>query len=129
MYRILARLERLSDDDVRTLAHAWHRQDATTRRRAWTHAMVAIAEAGREEALNELRESVTAWMRARRSEFGGLGGLLGQMAETAAARRAAAPAILDAGAALLAMDALDPDDVAVLSRPWKTLIEEGGQDA
>ena len=123
IHRILVRLETLSDDDVRTLADAWQREDATARQRAWTRAKVAIADAGREEELAELRESVASWMSARRSEFGGIEGLLGGMAETAAARHAAAPAILDAGAALLAMDALDPDDQAVLSRPWTTLSE------
>jgi hypothetical protein len=39
-------------------------------------------------------------------------------------RRTAAPAFIDAAAAILAGDALDPDEQRVLAGPWRALTEE-----
>jgi hypothetical protein len=68
--------------------------------------------------------SVSSWMQANASDFQGIEGLLGGAGGPAGVRRAAAPAFIDAAAAILAADALDPDEQRVLAGPWRTLTEE-----
>jgi hypothetical protein len=62
-------------------------------------------------------------MQATRSDFQGIGGLLGQEGDHVSVRRAAAPAVLDAVAALLAERDLNASDFDLLTRPWRIATE------
>jgi hypothetical protein len=74
--------------------------------------------------LDRVRVSVGSWMQANSSDFQGIEGLLGGAGGPAGVRRAAAPAFIDAAAAILAGDALDPDEQRVLAGPWRSLTED-----
>lgn len=119
--QILGRLNSLTDDDVWFLADQWQKEDAAARRRAWAKAKSGVEAAGSEGVLNEARRVVGDWMKAERTDFHGIEGLLGSAGSMAAGRQAAAPAILDAVVATLAADALDESDRDVLVSPWRSL--------
>ena len=119
--QILGRLDSLTDDDVWFLADQWQKADAAARRRAWARAKAAVVAAGSEGVLNEARRVVGDWMKAERTDFHGIEGLLGSAGSMAAGRQAAAPAVLDAVVATLGADALDDYDCDVLVSPWRSL--------
>jgi hypothetical protein len=121
---LLASMELLEDDDVAYLAELWEKEDGDARRSAWGKAKPFIEKAGLTRDLDRVRTSVSSWMQANASDFQGIEGLLGGAGGPAGARRAAAPAFIDAAAAILAADALDPDEQRVLARPWRSLTED-----
>lgn len=125
---LLASLDQLTDDDVRFLADLWQHQDAAARRRAWAKAKVAIERNGSDRELTRVRTAVGEWMQANRADFQGIEGLLGSAGPVAGGRRSAAPALIDAAAAIAAGDELEGDDRDVLLRPWRAMtIEEDNQ--
>jgi len=119
--QILGRLDSLTDDDVWFLADQWQKEDAAARRRAWAKAKSGVEAAASESILTEVRRVVGDWMKAERTDFHGIQGLLGSAGSMAAGRQAAAPAVLDAVVATLAADALDDYDRDVLLGPWRSL--------
>lgn len=121
---LLASMELLEDDDVAYLAELWEKEDGDARRSAWGKAKPAIDKAGLTRDLDRVRIAVGSWMQANSSDFQGIEGLLGGAGGPAGVRRAAAPAFIDAAAAILATDALDPDEQRVLAGPWRALTEE-----
>jgi hypothetical protein len=121
---LLASMDLLDDDDVAYLAELWDKEDGDARRAAWATAKPAIEKAGLMGDLDKVRSSVSSWMQASSSDFQGIEGLLGGAGGPAGARRAAAPAFIDAAAAILAGDALEGDESSVLLRPWQRLTEE-----
>ena len=122
--QILGRLDSLTDDDVWFLADQWQKEDAAARRRAWAKAKSGVEAAGSESILTEVRRVVGNWMKAERTDFHGIQGLLGSAGSMAAGRQAAAPAVLDAVVATLAADALDDYDRDVLLGPWRSFDAE-----
>jgi hypothetical protein len=120
---LVASLDLFADDDVAYLAELWEKEDGGARRSAWGKAKPFIEKAGLTRDLDRVRSSVSSWMQANASDFQGIEGLLGGAGGPAGVRRAAAPAFIDAAAAILAGDALDPDEQRVLVGPWRTLIE------
>ena len=126
---LLAGLDLLTDDDVWFLADLWQKEDAAARRRAWPKAKAAIEAAGADRELTRVRTAVGEWMQASRSDYQGLEGLLGASGPVAGSRRTAAPALIDAAAAILAGDALDRADQAVLLGPWQTLTSDEGDQS
>ena len=126
---MLADLATLDEDDVWYLAELWQAEDAAARQRSWAKAKKRIEATGREPLLAEVRGAVGSWMKAGQSDFSGIHGLLGTASAATGGRQAAAPAIIDAAAAILAGDSLDRDEEDVLLRPWDTMLEdEGGDD-
>ena len=121
---LLASMELLEDDDVAYLAELWEKEDGDARRSAWGKAKPAIEMRGLTRDLDRVRTSVSSWMQANASDFQGIEGLLGGAGGPAGVRRAAAPAFIDAAAAILAGDALDEGERSVLIRPWQRLTEE-----
>jgi len=121
---LLASMDLLDDDDVAYLAELWDKEDGDARRAAWATAKPQIEKAGLMGDLDKVRSSVSSWMQASSSDFQGIEGLLGGAGGPAGARRAAAPAFIDAAAAILAGDALEEDERSVLLRPWQRLTEE-----
>jgi hypothetical protein len=121
---LLAGLDLLTDDDVWYLADLWSKEDDAARRRAWVKAKTAIEEADLTRDLDRVRSSVGAWMQSNSSDFTGIEGLLGSSGSGASSRRGAAPAFIDAAAAILAGDALDEGEQKVLLRPWRELGED-----
>jgi hypothetical protein len=113
----------LSEDDIPLLADAWEREDDAARRRAWSRAKTEVERRRLGGALDRARGEVGRWAAAGRSDYHGIGGLMGMPTREAQERAQAAPAILDAVVALLAGDALDDDERAVLARPWEALRE------
>ena len=124
---LLASMEMLDDEDVDFLAEMWEKEDQSARGNAWALAKPAIDKAGLMKELDRVRMSVGEWMRTSSSDFQGIEGLMGSSGGPAGARRAAAPAFIDAAAAILAGDALDADARQVLARPWRSLTEEGSE--
>ncbi len=121
---LLASMDLLADDDVAYLAELWDKEDKRARGSAWAKAKPAIEQAGLTRDLDRVRVSVSSWMQASPSDFQGIEGLLGGAGGPAGARRAAAPALIDAAAAMLAGEALDSDEQRVLTGPWRTLTED-----
>jgi len=121
---LLASLDLLTDDDVWYLADLWTKEDDADRRQAWVKAKAAIEAAGLTGELDRVRGSVGTWMQASSSDFTGIEGLLGSSGSGASGRRGAAPAFIDAAAAIMAGDALDERDQKVLLGPWRGLGED-----
>jgi hypothetical protein len=121
---LLASMDLLDDDDVAYLGELWDKEDGDARRSAWARAKPAIEKDGLMSELDKVRSSVSSWMQASSSDFQGIEGLLGGAGGPAGARRAAAPAFIDAAAAILAGDALEESERSVLVRPWQRLTEE-----
>ena len=121
---LLASMDLLSDDDVFDLAESWAKVDEDARRDAWVKAKAAIEQAGLMKELDRVRVSAGEWMQANSSDFHGIEGLMGGAGGPAGARRAAAPALIDFAAAILAGDALDEEDRRVLVHPWRKLTED-----
>ena len=74
--------------------------------------------------LDRVRISVGEWMQTTSSDFQGIEGLMGGSGGPAGARRAAAPALIDYAAAILAGNELEEDDRGVLVRPFRGLTED-----
>jgi hypothetical protein len=121
---LLAGLDLLTDDDVWYLADLWAKEDEAARREAWAKAKTAIERSGLTRELDRIRSSVGAWMQANSSDFTGIAGVIGSSGQGASGRRGAAPAFIDAAAAILAGDALDEDEQKVLLGPWRGLGED-----
>ena len=121
---LLASMDMLDDDDIGYLAELWEKEDTDARRTAWSKAKPAVEKAGLMKDLDRVRMSVGSWMQASASDFQGIQGLMGSSGGPAGARRSAAPAFIDAAAAILAGDALDPDEQRVLAGPWRMLTED-----
>jgi hypothetical protein len=121
---LLASMDLLDDEDIDYLAEMWEKEDQGARGSAWALAKPAIEKAGLMKELDRVRMSVGEWMRASSSDFQGIEGLMGSSGGPAGARRAAAPAFIDAAAAILAGDALAADEQQVLARPWRSLTED-----
>jgi hypothetical protein len=121
---LLASLDLLTDDDVWYVADLWSKEDEAARRQAWAKAKAQIEASGLTSELDRVRGSVGAWMQANSSDFTGIEGLLGSAGSGASGRRGAAPAFIDAAAAIIAGDALDERDQKVLLGPWRGLAED-----
>lgn len=120
---LLATLDLLTEDDAWFLADQWEREDADARKQAWAKAKAAIEERGLTKELDRLRGSIGGWMQVNRSDLD-LQGMLGMGSSGSGARQSAAPALMDATAALLAGDALTKEEAGVLLRPWQSLDED-----
>jgi hypothetical protein len=116
---LLASLELMTDDDAWFLADQWGQEDATARQRAWASAKTVIEKRGLTQELDRLRGSIGGWMASNSSDFQGLASIFGSAGSGASARQSAAPALIDAAAALLAGDGLSDEDAGVLLRPWQ----------
>lgn len=123
--RLLEALDPLTEDEMLVLVEAWDEQDEATRRRAWAKAKQEISRRGLDRTLERARHSVGRWAAAGRSDYHGIGGLLGLPGGEARLRMLAAPAVLDAVAAMLAERILEDDELEVLMRPWQALQDEG----
>ena len=121
---LLASLELMTDDDVWYLADLWAKEDDGARRQAWVKAKATIERAGLTRDLDRVRTSVGEWMQANSSDFTGIEGLLGSAGSGASGRRGAAPAFIDAAAAIIAGDALDEGQQKVLLGPWRGMADD-----
>lgn len=117
------RLPGLDRGELFALAGAHGSRDAA-REDAWTAARKVVTDDHLERALDRLRSEVGAWATH-------LGSITGQEAGSglsdllmADARRAAAPAVLDAAVALLLGDRLPERDSEALLRPWNRVFAE-----
>jgi hypothetical protein len=119
----------LTEDDMLVLVEAWEREDEPARRRAWGRAKDEISRRGLDRSLEHARHTVGRWAAASRSDYHGIGGLLGLPTDGARLRMLAAPAVLDAAVALLAESGLDDEEQATLMRPWRSLMELTVEDA
>ena len=127
--QLLDQLPAVTAEDALLMAQLWEEEDAAGRKRAWQRAKASIERAKLGEVLDRAREDVGFWMQATPSDFQGIGGLLGQEGDHVSVRRAAAPAVLDAVAALLAERDLQASDFDLLTRPWRIATEyEKGPD-
>ncbi len=118
---LFARLPRLDRGELFALAGAHHVRDAA-REEAWKSVREVVATDRVEQDLDRLRSEIGAWATH-------LGSITGQEAGTgtselllADARRAAAPAVLDAAVALLLGSRLPERDRTVLLRPWRRVL-------
>ncbi|HWH36235.1 MAG TPA: hypothetical protein VNT28_00480 [Candidatus Limnocylindrales bacterium] len=121
---LLDELDLLTEDDIPLLVEAWQREDDAARRRAWSRAKAEIDRRRLGGALDRARSEVGRWAAAGRSDYHGIGGLMGMPTREAQERAQAAPAILDAVVALLAGQALDDEEHAILAAPWQALQAE-----
>jgi hypothetical protein len=121
--QLLDQLPAVTSEDALLMAQLWEEEDSASRQRAWQRAKTSIERAKLGEVLDRAREDVGFWMQATRSDFQGISGLLGQEGDHVSVRRAAAPAVLDAVAALLAERDLQASDFDLLTRPWRIATE------
>ena len=117
---LLAELPYLDRGELLALAGARKKHQAA-RRAAW-RAVEDAASQDRGRGLDRLRREVAAWATR-------LGAIVGDEAGSGLAdlmladvRKAAAPTVLDAAAALLYQDDLSESDRAVLLDPWLSII-------
>ncbi len=118
---LLARLPFLDRGELLALAGA-QTTDRSDRRAAWRAIEDAAAAQDGGRSLDRLRHEVAAWATR-------LGAIVGDEAGSGLAdlmladvRKAAAPTVLDAAAALLVRDALSESDRAILLDPWLAVI-------
>ena len=126
---LLASLDLMTDDDAWFLADQWNQEDAAARKRAWASVKTVVEKRGLGKELDRLRGSIGGWMAAKSSDFQGIEGLLGSAGSGPGARQSAAPALVDAAAALIAGDGLSDDESGVLLRPWRALDADGDERA
>ncbi|HVM29780.1 MAG TPA: hypothetical protein VM305_03300 [Candidatus Limnocylindrales bacterium] len=125
---LLEQLGPLTEDDMLVLVEAWEREDEAARRRAWTRAKTEISQRGLDRSLEHARHTVARWAAAGRSDYHGIGGLLGLPNDGARLRMLAGPAVLDAVVGMLAGDGLDDLERDTLTRPWRALHESAEAD-
>ncbi len=126
--RVLAFLEQLKGVDLeraRALGAAWTAADPDARADAWRTVKAAAGEAGRERALQRVRDEVLRWAATWQGWAWGPFGLEGvpQGLTNADTWAGAAPAAMDAGAALVVGDLLPAEVAEVLRAPWAALVE------
>ncbi len=121
--QLLGELPSITEEDALLMAQLWADEDQAARQRAWQRAKATIERKGLTKALDNARKEVTGWMQATSSDYQGISGLLGREGDHMIVKRAAAPAVLDAVAALLAERDLFGEDYDVLSRPWRIALE------
>ena len=118
---LLAELPYLDRGELLALAGA-QQKEQVARRAAWRAVENAAASRDGGRSLDRLRHEVAAWATR-------LGAIVGDEAGSGLAdlmladvRKAAAPTVLDAAAALLYQDDLSESDRAVLLDPWLSVI-------
>lgn len=121
---LLDALDTVTEDEVPVLIEAWQAEDEAARRRAWATAKEEIERQRLGRSLDRARSEVGRWAATARSDYHGIGGLMGMPSREAQERSLAAPALLDAAVALLARPALDEEEYGVLSRPWQALQDD-----
>jgi len=119
---LYARLRRLDPGDLLALAGAYGANDPA-REAAWQAVHGIVAAGHLEGDLDRVRATVGTWA-ARVGSIAGqqIGSAMGDQPMTDA-RRAAAPAVLDAAVALLLGDRLTADDRTALLRPWESVLD------
>jgi hypothetical protein len=127
--QLIDALWELSVEDTLLLGQLWSEDGAETRQRAWQRAKPAIERAGLDDLLNQVRGEVGQWMQATPADYQGIGGLLGRESGEVLIRRAAAPAVLDAAAGVLAEPDLMIEDVDALLHPWRVANEPDDEPA
>ncbi|CAN5801150.1 hypothetical protein BH24CHL6_BH24CHL6_16610 [soil metagenome] len=121
--KLIDALWELSVEDTLLLGQLWSEDGAEIRQRAWQRAKPAIERARLEDLLDRVRGEVGQWMQATPADYQGIGGLLGRETADVLIRRAAAPAVLDAVAGVLAEPDLMIEDLDALLRPWRVANE------
>jgi hypothetical protein len=112
----------LDSATLRKIREAWNEIDESHRLAAWDRVKRSLERTGRNSQMNETRERVRAWVSDLPSGAGlwnVFPGLDRRHKNTMATRLAAAPAVLDAAAAVIVGDTLDESDLAVLEGPFR----------
>ncbi|MGZ3586923.1 MAG: hypothetical protein ACXVAE_00820 [Candidatus Limnocylindrales bacterium] len=125
---VVAFVERLKAVDLETaraLGAAWMAADADARSAAWQAVKAAAQGAGRERALQRARDEVVHWATTWQGWAWGTYGLEGvpQGLSSADTWSGAAPAALDAAAALVVRDLIGPEVAEILQGPWTSAVE------
>ena len=111
---------KLSPVELREVRAAWDELDESKRRRTWLRVKQALRQTRRQPLMDETRERVRAWV----NDVPALMGIYNfhafpgvNLEDPLTAKSEAAPAVLDAAAALIVGDLLDQDDRELLERP------------
>lgn len=124
---VLDRLKLVDLEGARALGAAWMAADAEARAAAWQQVKSAVAAAGRGGALQRARDEVLRWATTWQGWAWGTYGLEGvpQGLSSADTWAAAAPAAMDAAAALVVADVIDAAAFETLCGPWLAATEGG----
>ncbi len=115
----LAELPRLDRGQLLAIEAAWESTDPAARAIAWTTVQGRAVASGREKDLERGREAIVHWASTPEAITGQESGTRLDLLLTDLRRRAA-PALIDAAAAVLLGDALDEGTRDVLLSPWRS---------
>jgi hypothetical protein len=122
LLRFMDRAAHLDLEETRALGGAWQAVAQADRSRAWARVRTLLRTTGRERLVGGVAEEIERWGRAQGGspwtwEFGTMTDV-----DRGDIRRAAMPPLLDAAAAIVLRDALDPADREVLAGPWEAIV-------
>jgi len=122
---LLDGLKPIDLERARALGAAWMAADPTARTAAWQQVKVAAASSGRSAALQRARDEVLHWATTWQGWAWGTYGLEGvpQGVASADTWSAAAPAAMDAAAAEVVADLIEPEAYETLRGPWVSATE------
>lgn len=118
--RFLAQLAGIEPEQARRMRIAWDMEDPAPRKAAWSAATDALRADGRSAELDALREGVNTWAGDKAFNFVDAYGGGSPERTRQEARYAALPAVMDAGLATIAGDALDQDQRYALTKPYRS---------
>jgi len=121
------RFERMTDTELMMLRAAWDDTNAEDRELAWQHVKYEVEVSSRQAMLDDSRHRVSSWIN--NSPLVGIVGMATLPSnpsgmDQATVRQAAMPPMLDALAATIVSDTLDPHDAAILFDPLVTVAAE-----
>lgn len=126
-------LAEITSFDSHAMVAAWGAIEPAERTTAWQLVREETKSTGREDLLDEARESVLRWSRGIGLEGSAYSLTQGDDLSSAEARNQALPPVLDAAAAVILRDRLPAEAFDVLYAPWAAAAEaepdEGEDDA
>jgi hypothetical protein len=115
------RISRLSDAELRLLRLSWNEGEAQGRAEIWQKARSVARKRNREDLLEDARSRLAAWVNnylsATSVEYGTFLTGAGSGMDPTAVRADVVPPVMDAVAAIVAADGLDPEERELLSEP------------
>jgi hypothetical protein len=115
------RISRLSDAELRLLRLSWNEGDAQRRAQIWKKARSVARKRDREDLLEDARSRLAAWVNnylsATSVEYGTFLTGAGSGMDPTAVRADVLPPVMDAVAAIVAADGLEPEERELLYEP------------
>lgn len=120
----------MTDAELVLMRAIWEQQDAYARGDAWANARAIIKQKGRERLMADAQSRLAAWINnylaAAAIEYGNFLINPGSGLDASSVRRAAIPPLMDAAAATITSDVIDPEEQTLLLEPLAAIRGSGG---